>query len=174
MTTLCLVPVPGRLRWTRPPFVLTSRGRMHLSSKMAKSEPLGYLGFTLFFFLVGAFLSIGISPTRWLRGKNGVCGKKHDAFGGQSCFSTHPLKNHTFPCHTFLGLPVTGIVPLFAVHLASSAPRARPNVCSVHLPMAAEISAVGGRFLPGAKATICLLRDKHLQTDTKRGPRLSG
>lgn len=42
---------------------------MHLSSKMAKSEPLGYLGFTLFFFLVGAFLGNGISPTLWLREK---------------------------------------------------------------------------------------------------------
>lgn len=36
--------------------------------------------------------------------------------------------------------------------------------------MSTGISAVGGRFLRGAKATICLLWDKHLQTDTKRGP----
>lgn len=169
MTTLCLAPVPGRLRWTRPPFVLTSSGRMHLSGKMAKAEPLGHLGFTLFF--IWAFSrqwDITDSPAQGTNGEN------DDLRTHRLCFSTHPLKHRTFPCHTFLALPVTGIVPLFAVHLAASAPRARPNVCSVHLPMAAEISAVGGRFLRGAKATICLLRDKHLQTDTKRGPRLSG
>lgn len=89
----------------------------------------------------------------------------------QPCFSTQPLKHHTLPRHSFLALPATGIVAPFAVHLAASAPSARPNVCSVHLPMSTEISAVGGRFLRGAKATICLLWDKHLQTDTKRGPR---
>lgn len=40
--------------------------------------------------------------------------------------------------------------------------------------MSTEISAVGGRFPRGAKATICLFWDKPLQTDTKQGPRLSG
>lgn len=88
----------------------------------------------------------------------------------QPCFSTQPMKYHTLPCHGFLALAATGIVALFAVHLAASAPSAGPNVCSVHLPMSTEISAVGGRFLPGGKATICLLWDKHLQTDIKRRP----
>lgn len=41
----------------------------------------------------------------------------------------------TFPCHGFLALPATGFVPLFAVHLATSAPFTWPNVCSVHLAM---------------------------------------
>lgn len=40
--------------------------------------------------------------------------------------------------------------------------------------MSTEICAVGGRFLPGPKATICLCWDKHLPTDAKQGPRLSG
>lgn len=56
----------------------------------------------------------------------------------ESCCPTSVLRSliHcTFPCHGFLALPATGIVPLFAVHLAVSAPFTCPNVCSVHLAM---------------------------------------
>lgn len=45
------------------------------------------------------------------------------------------LIHFTFPRHGFLALPATGFVPLFAVHLATSAPFTCPNVCSVHLAM---------------------------------------
>lgn len=38
------------------------------------------------------------------------------------------------PCHGFLALAV-GFVPLFAVHLATSASSTCPNVCTVHLAM---------------------------------------
>lgn len=84
------------------------------------------------------------------------------------------MRTARFPRHSSLVLPVSGFVPLFAVHLAAVRPPPRPHVCSVHLPMSTEVGAVGGRFPLGAKkATICLFWKKHAQTDTKQGPRLN-
>lgn len=177
MTTLRLAPVPGRLRRARLPFCA------HLQRLYAPSERgrlnwslWGNLGFTLF--KLAAFLSHEISATLQLRRQMGVC-EQHRAKAlrwppkRHREIRQHPLKQHTFPCHSSLARLASGFVPLFAVHLAASAPFRVSQCLPCPLSHVHSGQCRGWAFPDQEqRRQFASFWDKHLQTDTKQRLRL--